>query len=368
MNNNWIIVDTETTGLCQPIYAVELAAQRMAGWEPVGPSFRILLNHDVPIEPMAEAVHGYTREYLHKHGTNPHAAHKNFHDYCGDSPIVTYNLSYDWDRVLVPEYGRLGIPQAGMKGFCALTLSRRAITETKNLKLPTLKEHFKLSSNPSHRGLNDVESLVRLFSTVIRSRLEPAGISTFDDLMRFSRTTPVASCLEKLQSAIGRQEAWHVLTDDDKSAGPFSIARIKEMAEGNDCYVRRDEMPNWVLASRLPEFSDSFLRPKKKSKTDEELPKRSPRSSSGRCEAVAEIKSYLNQLLGICKGILADGFISEEELMLLYNWIESCPYTNVYPMSTIADTLERICEDGMVTTAEQAELARVMNEAIEANE
>jgi DNA polymerase III epsilon subunit-like protein len=340
----------------------------MDGWEPIGKPFRILLNHDVPIEPMAEAVHGYSREYLRKHGADPRMAHGNFHEYCGTLPIVTYNLSYDWDRVLFPEYGRLNVPQTGVKGFCALTLSRRAITETKNLKLPTLKEHFKLSSNPSHRGLNDVESLVRLFATVLRPRLEPAGISGFDELASFSRTTPVVSCLERLQSAIGQREVWYVLTDEDQKAGPFSLKRIKELADGNDCYVRRDEMPNWELASRLPEFSDSFLKPKKKSKTDEDIPKRSPRSSSGSREAVAEIKSYLNQLIGICKGILADGVISEEELMMLYGWIESCPYTHIYPMSVIADTLEKVCEDGKVTTAEQAELARVMNEAIEANE
>lgn len=63
---HWLVVDTETDGLAQPIHAVEIAAQRMCGWEPEGKPFQILLNHDVPIDPAAEAVHGYSREYLRK--------------------------------------------------------------------------------------------------------------------------------------------------------------------------------------------------------------------------------------------------------------------------------------------------------------
>lgn len=233
----WVIIDTETTGLSQPIFAVEIAAQRMEGWDPVGDSFRVLLNHDVPIDPQAEAVHGYSREYLRKHGENPATAHRQFHGYCTNLPFVAYNISYDWDRVLVPEYNRLNVPQTGVKGFCALTLARRAITETKNLKLPTLKEHFKLSENPSHRGLNDVVSLVRLFRTVLRERLEPAGISGFEEIAKFSKATPVARCLEQLHSAYDQQEVWHVLTEDNESAGPFSLSHIRELAAGGECYI-----------------------------------------------------------------------------------------------------------------------------------
>jgi len=122
-NEEWLVVDTETNGLMPPICAVEIAAQRMMGWEPTGAPFRILLNHDVPIESMAEALHGYSREYLRKHGQNPVAAHQSFHGYAGNLPIVSYNISFDWNRVLEPEYGRLGVPCSGVRGFCAMTLA-----------------------------------------------------------------------------------------------------------------------------------------------------------------------------------------------------------------------------------------------------
>ena len=100
----WLIVDTETDGVMKPIHAVEIAAQRMRGWRREGEPFGILLNHDVPIDPGAQAVHGYSREFLRRHGVCPYQAHAAFRDYAGDLPLVAYNLSFDWNRVLAPEW------------------------------------------------------------------------------------------------------------------------------------------------------------------------------------------------------------------------------------------------------------------------
>lgn len=198
-DEHWLIVDTETNGLIQPVYVVEIAAQRMCGWDPVGPPFQALLNHDVPIDPGAEAVHGYSREHLRRHGGDPRQVHQAFHDYAGSLPLVAYNLSFDWGRVLAPEYQRLGVPVSGTKGFCALTLARRVIEETPNHRLETLKWHFQLGDERSHRGLNDVNTTVRLFQQVFRERLEAAGIVGFAAVSRFSRRTPVARCRAELR-------------------------------------------------------------------------------------------------------------------------------------------------------------------------
>ena len=54
----WLLLDTETTGFKPPIFVVELAAQRMRGWEPEGLPFRRLLNHGVAIPPEAARVNG----------------------------------------------------------------------------------------------------------------------------------------------------------------------------------------------------------------------------------------------------------------------------------------------------------------------
>ena len=68
---NWILLDTETTGLIGPIFVVELAAQRMRGWGPHGEAFQKLLNHNQDIPSEAARVHGYTREILERDGVPP---------------------------------------------------------------------------------------------------------------------------------------------------------------------------------------------------------------------------------------------------------------------------------------------------------
>ena len=43
---DWVIFDTETNGVTAPIYVVEIAAQRMRDWTPLGEPFRRLLNQN----------------------------------------------------------------------------------------------------------------------------------------------------------------------------------------------------------------------------------------------------------------------------------------------------------------------------------
>ncbi len=102
-NTRWVIVDTETDGLFAPIHIVEIAAQAMVGWKPSGKPFQVFLNHDVRIPHEATAVHGYTKDFLTQNGKDPAEAHAMFCDYVAGDPLVCHNLSYDWNRALVPE-------------------------------------------------------------------------------------------------------------------------------------------------------------------------------------------------------------------------------------------------------------------------
>ena len=83
----WLLLDTETTGFKPPIYVVELAAQRMRGWEPEGPPFVRLLDHGVAILPEAARVNGYTREILERDGEPPLAVY---------APSPTMRASARW--------------------------------------------------------------------------------------------------------------------------------------------------------------------------------------------------------------------------------------------------------------------------------
>lgn len=199
-DTEWLLIDTETSGLRNPIYCIEIGAQLMRGLEPVGSAFHALLNHDVEIDPAAEALHGYSREFLRAKGQDPLAAHEQFRSYARNLPIVSFNLSFDWGRVLEPEFARLSIPAAGQPGFCALTLARRCLFESSSHRLDALcTTFFPTASRPQHRAIGDVTITLRLIREVMWPRLERAGLLEFNEIAEFSRTTPVASCVERIR-------------------------------------------------------------------------------------------------------------------------------------------------------------------------
>ena len=184
----WIILDTETNGLLPPIAAVELAAQRMRGWAPVGEPLRFLLNQNAEISPEASRVNGYTREILERDGEPPAEVYRAFAEYADGRPLVSYNLSFDLDQVLIPEWERFGVPPAGERGFCALRLAQRLLDPVPagNCKLQTLRQYYKLPERGAHTALGDVETTIDLLQHVLRPIAESRGLSSWQDLMTFA--------------------------------------------------------------------------------------------------------------------------------------------------------------------------------------
>jgi len=184
----WILLDTETTGFKAPIYAVELGAQRMRGWLPDGPPFRRLLNHSAEIPPEASRVNGYTREILERDGDPPLEVYDEFAAYVGESPLVAYNLRYDLDQVLRPEWRRLGIAPIGRAGFCALRLAQRLLDPVPagNCKLQTLRQFYRLPERGAHTALGDVETVADLMNEVLRPLAEQRGLVSWDDISNYA--------------------------------------------------------------------------------------------------------------------------------------------------------------------------------------
>jgi DNA polymerase III epsilon subunit-like protein/very-short-patch-repair endonuclease len=187
-NTDWIILDTETTGFAAPIFVVEIGAQRMRGWEPVGEPFRKLINQNQDIPPEASRVHGYTREILERDGESANQVHEALRLYVKDLPVVAYNLDYDLDRVLKPEWDRLGIRHMGHGGFCALRLAQRLLDPVPagNCKLQTLRQYYRLPERGAHTALGDVDTVADLFAQVLRPIAEQRGIQTWDAVKAYA--------------------------------------------------------------------------------------------------------------------------------------------------------------------------------------
>lgn len=187
-NQQWILVDTETTGFSPPIYVVELGAQRMCGWFPQGPPFRALLNQNQNMPSEVSRVHGYTREILERDGCPASDVYTNFSVYAEGYPLVSYNLDYDLVKVLEPEWRRLGIKPIGTAGFCALRLAQRLLDPVPagNCKLQTLRQYYRLPERGAHTALGDVETVVDLLSHVLKPIAEGQGLTTWKQICAYT--------------------------------------------------------------------------------------------------------------------------------------------------------------------------------------
>jgi NAD-dependent DNA ligase len=72
-------------------------------------------------------------------------------------------------------------------------------------------------------------------------------------------------------------------------------------------------------------------------------------------------KRLVSELLGLCKGMVCDGELSDNELAALRRWLAGHPDAAVlYPGKTIAERLLRIYEDGIITSDERQELNNLL--------
>lgn len=191
MNNKpWVLIDTETTGLTAPIFVVELGAQKMRGWEPDGPPFRRLLNQNQDILTESSRVNGYTNEILERDGDFATHVYRDFATYAGGLPIVAFNLEYDLDEVLLPEWKRLGIAQIGPAGFCAHQLAQRLLDPMPagNCKLQTLRQYYRLPERGAHTALGEVETVVDLLDKVLRPIAQQRQLHSWDDICAYLAT------------------------------------------------------------------------------------------------------------------------------------------------------------------------------------
>lgn len=241
------MIDVETTGLSAPITVVELAAQRMRGWEPYGAPFRRLLNQNADISPEASRVNGYTREILERDGEPALDVYRDFAVYAEKLPIVSYNLQYDLHDVLRPEWKRLDIREIGSEGFCALKLAQRLLDPVPagNCKLQTLRQFYRLPERGAHTALGDVETVVDLMTSVLRPLAEARGIFSWDDILAFvaEEWFPSRIAFGKFKGRDFRDAAedpalrgwltWLAAAENARSAamGRWYLARLEEAPE-----------------------------------------------------------------------------------------------------------------------------------------
>lgn len=83
----------------------------------------------------------------------------------------------------------------------------------------------------------------------------------------------------------------------------------------------------------------------------------------GAFNASRRIDRGIHEMLGLCRGVLADGKVSTDEALLLMNWmLANQDLTDQWPASALVQRLDRIFADGVVDPEEQEELADLLRE------
>src|SRR5215203_603488 len=151
-----VVLDSETTGLGNPIDFVEVGVLSSRG----EPLFHSLIKPSCPIDPRASRVHGHTAQSL--------AGERRFFEVYPDlldvlwsKRVVVYNASYDrrvWDAAV----GRLGAREAlagelapwecAMRAFAAYVGERSKRGGYKSQKLP----------GAEHTAIGDAQATLRL--------------------------------------------------------------------------------------------------------------------------------------------------------------------------------------------------------------
>lgn len=71
----------------------------------------------------------------------------------------------------------------------------------------------------------------------------------------------------------------------------------------------------------------------------------------------------ITELIGLCKGVLADGVVSLQEAVFLLQWLEDHRnITDLWPASVLYASMDRMLEDGELARDEESELLRLLVE------
>jgi DNA polymerase III subunit epsilon len=160
-----IIFDTETTGL-DPLKGdrlVEIGCVEVEDYMPTGKTFHVYLNPErlVPLD--AQRIHGLTDAFLKDKPKFSEIA-DDFLDFCGDSPLVAHNASFDLN-FLNAELSRLNYEKIPAKRVIdTLPLARKKFPGTQN-NLDALCSRLNIDTKhrTHHGALLDAELLAAVY-------------------------------------------------------------------------------------------------------------------------------------------------------------------------------------------------------------
>jgi DNA polymerase-3 subunit epsilon len=171
--SEFIVLDTETTGIAVGSRIVEVAALHVKDGVVVR-RFQSLVNPEMHIPSIVQGVHGITDAMV---ASAPKATPvlADFAKFVAGHTLIAHNASFDF-RILHGEYGRVKVATPGCGMYCSLKLARVVFPEAPNHKLGTLATFLKLPHPPTHRALADCFTTMELLNAMAARRKSHAAV------------------------------------------------------------------------------------------------------------------------------------------------------------------------------------------------
>ncbi|MBL0388951.1 PolC-type DNA polymerase III [Tumebacillus sp. ITR2] len=192
-NTEWVVFDTETTGLnAAENTIIEIAAVKMKGREIVG-EWTELIDPGVPISAKITELTHITNDMVRgKRKINE--VLPEFRDYVGDAILVAHNAEFDLGFIRACAM-RIGMEPWDNIFLDTLPLARKIYPKEKNYRLGTLAKKFEVSLLNAHRALDDTVALAKIYQYMLKDMVEKgfkslAQLNEQDGEVDYSRQRP----------------------------------------------------------------------------------------------------------------------------------------------------------------------------------
>lgn len=141
---------------------------------------------------------------------------------------------------------------------------------------------------------------------------------------------------------------WYKLDILKNVTGPHAASGIRQFAEaGRNFWVAGPEEESWQPVDAVPHL----------------IPVDGAGAlHEGKGSHAQYLKRCIDELIGLCKGIVADGRVDPNEVKFLRSWLENNrQVVGLWPANVLAERLAQIYADGVVDEEEQLALAHLLS-------
>ena len=179
------VVDLETTGSTGEDTITEFGAVKVRGGEVLG-EFQTLVNPNTHIPALVAVLTGITDLMVAGAPKLPEVL-PSFLEFSAGCVLVAHNAAFD-TGFLKRACADLGYRWPEPEVLDTVALARQVLLrdEVPNVKLATLAAHFRASTTPNHRALEDARATVDVLHGLLE-RIGNLGCSTLEDLLEFTR-------------------------------------------------------------------------------------------------------------------------------------------------------------------------------------